>query len=104
MHRTQWVGPSRASVLRPEPAPKGGATAPEMTCSQPTDLMAATFAHDVFLSYARTPDAAVAREVDRVLESFHETVRQGGALGKEVLRPLRVCIDGSDFSLPPPDE
>jgi hypothetical protein len=63
-----------------------------------------SFAHDVFLSYARTPDAVVAREVERVLESFHETVRRGGALGVDVLAPLSVCVDGSDFSLPAPDE
>ncbi len=52
----------------------------------------------LFVSYTRTPDAALAQEVERFLESFH-TVRPPG--GSEPLPPLRVCVDGSDFSMPP---
>src|SRR5688572_16887233 len=52
----------------------------------------------LFLSYTRTPDAALARELERLLESFHQTNLPGRA---EPLPPLKVCVDGSDFSLPP---
>jgi hypothetical protein len=52
----------------------------------------------LFVSYTRTPDAALAQEVERFLESFH-TVQPPG--GSEPLPPLRICVDGSDFSMPP---
>ena len=52
----------------------------------------------LFVSYTRTPDAAVAQEVERFLESFHKTRLPEHA---EPLPPLRVCVDGSDFSMPP---
>jgi hypothetical protein len=58
-------------------------------------------AFHLFLSYTRTPDAALARELERLLEAFHQTQPPGRA---EPLPPLSVCVDGSDFSLPPIEE
>jgi len=52
----------------------------------------------LFVSYTRTPDTELAREVERFLESFH-TVRPPG--DPQSLPPLRICVDGSDFSMPP---
>jgi hypothetical protein len=55
----------------------------------------------LFLSYTRTPDAALAREVERLLEAFHRTQPPGRT---EPLPPLSICVDGSDFTLPPIEE
>lgn len=52
----------------------------------------------LFVSYTRTLDAALAQEVERFLQSFH-TVQPPG--GSESLPPLRICVDGSHFSMPP---
>lgn len=52
----------------------------------------------LFVSYTRTPDAELAREVERFLESFHTTMPSQQT---ESLPPLRICVDGSDFSMPP---
>ena len=52
----------------------------------------------LFVSYTRTPDAALAQEVERFLESFHNTRLPSQ---EESLSPLRICVDGSDFSMPP---
>lgn len=57
---------------------------------------------NLFISYTRTPDGPLAREVERFLEAFHQT-----PLPVELataLPPLQVCLDGSDFSLPPLEE
>jgi hypothetical protein len=56
------------------------------------------FGFHLFVSYTRTPDAALAGEIERFLESFHQTKLPEGS---DPLGPLRVCVDGSDFSLPP---
>ena len=55
---------------------------------------------DLFLSYRRDPDLALAREVERFLEAFHRTPVDP-KVGE--LRPLAVCVDGLDFHLPAPD-
>jgi len=52
----------------------------------------------LFVSYTRTPDAALAREIERFLESFHQTKPPAG---REPLAPLQICVDGSDFGAPP---
>ncbi|MCW5666587.1 MAG: hypothetical protein KIT35_22375 [Piscinibacter sp.] len=57
--------------------------------------------YDLFVSYRREPDLALAREVERFLEAFHQTPVDAERVG--ALRPLVVCVDGSDFSLPAPD-
>jgi WD40 repeat protein len=48
---------------------------------------------DVFISYATEPDYGLARQ----LESFVETFHRLPTLDKLPLKPLRVCVDGSDF-------
>lgn len=53
------------------------------------------YRYDLFISYSTDPDAALARDVERFLESFHHLKTP-----KEMaLRALNVCRDGSDFSL-----
>ena len=65
-------------------------------------MTAPSFKYHLFVSYTRTPDGALAREVERFLESFHKTPMQLDETDK--LTPLRICVDGSDFSLPPIEE
>lgn len=57
--------------------------------------------YDLFVSYRRDPDLPLAREIERFLEAFHQTPVDAEQVG--ALRPLVVCVDGSDFCLPPPD-
>ena len=53
------------------------------------------YRYDLFISYSTDPDAALTRDVERFLESFHHLKTP-----KEMaLRHLNVCRDGSDFSL-----
>jgi len=61
--------------------------------------MADSFKFHLFVSYTRTPDGALARELERFLEAFDRTPLSPGLTTK--LTPLQVCVDGSDFSLPP---
>jgi len=56
----------------------------------------------LFISYTRTPDGPLANEIERFLESFHQSSAAPAA--GEKLDPLQVCIDGSDFRMPPPDQ
>jgi len=56
---------------------------------------------NLFLSYTRTPDGALAREIERFLEAFHQTLPPAGR--DQPLPQLQICLDGSDFSLPPID-
>ena len=58
------------------------------------------YEYDLFLSYRRDPDLALAREVERFLEAFHRTPVDPKVGG---LRQLAVCVDGLDFLLPAPD-
>jgi hypothetical protein len=51
---------------------------------------------DAFASYATDPDYRTVRVVERFLESLHTR----GGVRKAKLAPLRICVDGSDFSLP----
>ena len=61
--------------------------------------MADSFKFQLFVSYTRTPDGALAREIERFLEAFDRTpLRPDVAVA---LMPLQICVDGSDFSLPP---
>jgi hypothetical protein len=53
------------------------------------------FKYDLFISYSTDPDAALARELERFLESFHRLK----APKTMSLRELNVCRDGSDFSI-----
>ena len=55
--------------------------------------------YHLFVSYTRTPDGELAREVERFLEGFHAALPTAAPQ----LQALRVCVDGSDFNLPPPD-
>ena len=57
---------------------------------------------DLFISYVRAPDGMLAKELERFLESFHKDLILNDA-GK-ALRPLVVCIDNSDFNIPPADD
>ena len=61
--------------------------------------MAESFKFHLFVSYTRTPDGALARELERFLEAFDRTPLRPDLTAK--LTPLHVCVDGSDFSLPP---
>jgi hypothetical protein len=51
--------------------------------------------YDLFISYSTDPDAALARELERFLESFHHLKTPSTI----ALRALNICRDGSDFSL-----
>jgi WD40 repeat protein len=48
---------------------------------------------DVFVSYATDPDYSLARQLESFIETFHHLPTPGNL----TLRPLRVCVDGSDF-------
>ena len=56
---------------------------------------------DLFISYSRIPDGVLAKELERLLESFHKDLVLNKM--KQSLRPLSICIDNSDFSIPPAD-
>ena len=56
---------------------------------------------DIFISYARTPDGMLAKELERFLESFHKDLVLENI--EEELRPLNICIDNTDFNIPPVD-
>ena len=51
--------------------------------------------YDLFISYATDPDYRFARKLEQKLESFHRTKVDA----KYILKPLKVCRDGSDFEL-----
>ena len=57
---------------------------------------------DLFISYSRIPDGVLAKELERLLESFHKDLVLNKM--KQSLRPLSICIDNSDFSIPPADD
>ena len=54
------------------------------------------FLYDAFISYATDPDYLLVRELEIFLETFHDTPTPSGI----ELRPLSICVDGSDFTLP----
>jgi WD40 repeat protein len=58
-----------------------------------------SFKYHLFISYTRTPDQALAHEIERFLESFHQTVLIPNR--EEPLPPLSVCLDSLDFGMPP---
>jgi WD40 repeat protein len=58
--------------------------------------MTGTDKYDLFLSYSTVPDRVLARKIESFLESFHRLKLPGG----QALRPLQVCRDQSDFTLP----
>ncbi|MDM0001832.1 TIR domain-containing protein [Variovorax sp. J22P240] len=51
--------------------------------------------YDLFISYSTDPDAELTRDLERFLEGFHRLPTPE----RLPLRALRVCRDGSDFSL-----
>ncbi|MFN8574322.1 MAG: toll/interleukin-1 receptor domain-containing protein [Gemmatimonadaceae bacterium] len=50
---------------------------------------------DAFLSYASAADRALVRKVERLLEGFHRHL----PFRRQRLRPLSVCVDGSDLQI-----
>lgn len=68
--------------------------ATEATAS-PEPSAAHGYRFDVFISYATVPDARLVRGLEKFLERFHRLRLPGG----ETLRPLQVCVDGTDFAL-----
>ncbi len=56
----------------------------------------AQYPYDAFFSYATDPDHDLVRELEKFLEGFHETPTPAHV----ELRPLEICVDGSDFTLP----
>lgn len=58
-----------------------------------------SFDYQLFVSYTRTPDGPLAREIERFLEAFHDSMRPPATT--DPLSPLHICIDGSDFRMPP---
>ncbi len=56
---------------------------------------------DLFISYSRIPDGMLAKELERFLESFHKDLVLSNT--EQNLRRLAICIDNSDFSIPPAD-
>ena len=59
-----------------------------------------SFPFDLFISYSTDPDYRLVRQLEKLLESFHELPTLNGAQ----FTPLRICVDGSDFKLPHPME
>lgn len=55
-----------------------------------------SYLYDAFVSYATDPDYQLVRELEIFLETFHETHTPS----EITLRPLQICVDGSDFTLP----
>ena len=51
---------------------------------------------DVFISYATVPDARLVRGLEVFLEGFYRVPLPEG---EKPLRPLQVCVDGTDFAL-----
>jgi hypothetical protein len=59
--------------------------------------------YEIFVSYTRDPDYKFARSLTAFLESFHKIpvpVVRGDERGPQ-LSPIKVCLDGVTFSLPP---
>src|SRR5262245_25329667 len=52
--------------------------------------------YDAFISYATDPDYHLVRELEIFLETFHDTPTPS----RIALRPLKICVDGSEFTLP----
>ncbi|HKS39185.1 MAG TPA: TIR domain-containing protein, partial [Blastocatellia bacterium] len=52
-----------------------------------------SYEFDLFISYATDPDYRLARQLESFLETFYRLPTPDNLL----LRPLRVCVDGSDF-------
>jgi hypothetical protein len=52
--------------------------------------------YDAFLSYSTGADYRLATKLEKFLERFH----QEPGIQKYQLKPLRICMDGSDFRLP----
>jgi len=57
---------------------------------------------DLFISYSRIPDGILAKELERFLESFHKDLILKNT--EQNLRQLSICIDNSDFSIPPAED
>lgn len=66
---------------------------------------------ELFVSYSRAPDGRLAKEIEKFLESFHKTpllpeIREAEGEPSPPLptslEPLQVCVDSSDFRMPPP--
>jgi hypothetical protein len=53
--------------------------------------------YSAFLSYATDPDKDLARDV----ETFLENLNKNKLIESQYRRTLQVCLDGSDFKLPP---
>src|SRR5262247_997875 len=63
----------------------------------PADVSGA-FDFHLFVSYSHRQDARLVRRIEPFLESFHKRVPRGS---RDRLTPLALCVDGSDFTLPP---
>jgi hypothetical protein len=57
--------------------------------------------YDIFVSYSRDPDYRLARRLTSFLESFYEKL---GKEREQKYSPLKVCLDGVTFSLPPKEK
>lgn len=68
---------------------------PALKSGPPLEGRAEDYDFDAFCSYSTAADYSLVRKVESFLESFHKLT----SLEKEHLRPLRVCVDGSDFRL-----
>jgi hypothetical protein len=56
------------------------------------------FDFNLFISYSHASDYGLTGRIDSFLESFHKRVP---AHARSRLSPLDVCVDGTDFKLPP---
>jgi hypothetical protein len=52
--------------------------------------------YDAFASYATDPDRRVVRDVEQFLES----VVRNRLIDPAYRKPLQLCVDGSDFTIP----
>lgn len=55
-----------------------------------------SFTYDAFLSYRSGTDYDRARKIETFLEAFHKSAGSRSV----AIRPLQICRDGSDFTLP----
>lgn len=66
-----------------------------MEVSSPENQAERQFEYDAFLSYSTSADYQLARNLEAFLESFHRTKTREAIQFRE----LRICRDGSDFSV-----
>ncbi|HYG82162.1 MAG TPA: TIR domain-containing protein, partial [Pyrinomonadaceae bacterium] len=88
-------GRSAASPPATEPGVEPQRPAGSVPAARDTEAAGVpeSYDFDIFISYATDPDYKLARELKSFIETFHRLPTPENLR----LRPLRVCVDGSDF-------